>query len=265
MSQQKQPKLTGLIVAHNEEAMIEDAFKSLHFCDEIVACLDRCSDGTKEIAKKYAHIIVETPKGDDHDWHIEGVRRNAGIEACTGDWILELDADERVNDTLAKSIRDAIQTDKEGWFLLPVDNFVGDKLVKNGWGGSFGCRNVRRLFSKGGKVWGHERVHPSIKMGKRLGHLEGAIVHYVDDNIDDMIDRLQRYTSARAEDMAGKPLPPFRTTVRRGLSRFLKSYFSREGYKEGRMGFLLGLMSFLFIVVSHIKAEVEYGAKPRGK
>ncbi|MEC8467446.1 MAG: glycosyltransferase family 2 protein, partial [Pseudomonadota bacterium] len=83
------------------------------------------------------------------------------------------------------------------------------------------------------------------------------IIHLVDTEINDMVDRLKRYTDARAQDLAKEGLPKFRTTLRKGLTRFYKSYFARKGYKEGRMGFLLALMAMLFVVLSHIKAEVE--------
>ena len=91
--------LSGLMVAHNEEEVIEEALKSLHFCDEIIVVLDRCTDQTASIAKKYATKVVEGGAGDN--FHIEGVRRNTGIEACKGTWVLELDADERISPELA--------------------------------------------------------------------------------------------------------------------------------------------------------------------
>jgi len=249
--------LSGLVVAHNEEDVIEDALKSLSFCDEIVVCLDRCSDGTKVIAEKYADTVLEG--GLAEGWESEGKRRNSGIEACEGKWIFELDADERATPELAASIGHITHTvTEEGTYLVGVDNYIGDRLVRYGWAGSFGTTAVARLFTKGSKQWGDQKVHPTVEMGKKLGRVEGQIVHLVDKDIDDMIDRLQRYTTARAADMAAfGNLPPFRTTLRKGFTRFYKSYWGRKGYKEGRMGFLLALMAFLFMVLSHIKAEKD--------
>lgn len=249
--------LSGLLVAHNEEEVIEDALKSLHFCDEIIVVLDRCTDKSADISQKYATKVIKG--GEAENFHIEGIRRNTGIEACAGKWVLELDADERVSPELAKEIKQTIQSQKEeGYYLLPVHNYVGKRHVQYGWAGSFGTNSVARLFTKGSKTWGDGLVHPKVELQNKFGRLTQPIIHLVDKDINDMIDRLKRYTDARAKDMASAgELPKFRTTVRKGLTRFYKSYFARKGYKEGRMGFLLALMAMLFVILSHIKAELE--------
>ena len=76
-----------------------DCLKTLAFADEIVVVLDRCSDGSKEIAEKFGARVIEG------EWPLEGPRRHAGIELCTGDWILEVDADERASEALGREIR----------------------------------------------------------------------------------------------------------------------------------------------------------------
>src|SRR3546814_2057610 len=81
------PRLSALVVAHDEEARLADCLDALRFADEIVVVLDRCTDGSKAIAARYTDRLVEGA------WPIEGERRNAGIAACTGDWIFEVDAD----------------------------------------------------------------------------------------------------------------------------------------------------------------------------
>ena len=85
------PKLSALVVAHNEETQLGACLERLEFADEIVVVLDRCTDGSAAIARRFAEYVVEG------DWPIEGDRRNLGLDTCTGDWILEVDADERVN------------------------------------------------------------------------------------------------------------------------------------------------------------------------
>lgn len=247
----KIPGLSGLVVAHNEEAMLDDAFKSLACCDEIVVVLDRCTDGSKAIAQKYTRNIIEGA------WEIEGERRMLGIEACKGPWIFELDADERLTSELIEEMRTTLPQTQTGYFLVPILNYVGSRLVQYGWAGSFGTTAAKKLFHKGSKVWGQQRVHPQVTMKGPEYRLKGGLTHLVDRDIDDMIDRLQRYSRAAAADMRGKPLPPFRKSLRKGLTRFYKSYISRKGYREGRMGFLLALMAALFPILSHIKAELE--------
>ena len=91
-------KLSVLIVIHNEEKILASCLEKLIFCDEIVIILDKCSDNSEIIAKKFTNQIH---KGD---WKYEGDRRNFGINHCNHNWILEIDADEHVSDKLGKEI-----------------------------------------------------------------------------------------------------------------------------------------------------------------
>ena len=86
--------------------------------------------------------------------------------------------------------------------------------------------------------------------------MTSRIKHYVDDDINDMILRLIRYTDIKAIDLAkqDKKLPHFLITIRRGITRFFKCFISRKGYKEGRWGFIIALMASLYIVFSYMKA-----------
>ena len=90
------PVLSVLVVAHDEAAQLADCLETLDFADELVVVLDKCSDGSKAIAESFAARLVEGA------WEIEGERRNIGIEACRGSWILEVDADERANAALGQ-------------------------------------------------------------------------------------------------------------------------------------------------------------------
>lgn len=247
-------KISGLIVAHNEEEMIEEALRTLDFCDEIIVVLDKCTDSTKKIATKYTKDIIEG------EWEIEGTRRNLGIDRCKNKWIIELDADERVSPELRESIIQHIQTAPDGYVLLPIHNYVGTRLIKHGWAGSFGTTKAKKLFTKGSKVWGDQRAHPALKLtGKEMEITTGGIVHLVDKDINDMIDRLKRYSDWVAKDMAESGnIIPLRTAVRKGFTRFYKSYLGRKGYKEGKYGFLLALMAALFPILSTLKATLEY-------
>lgn len=251
-------QLSALIVAHNEEAMLDDALASVAFCDEIVVVLDKCTDGSKAIAQKHTQHILEG------SWELEGERRNLGIEACNGSWILELDADERIPSQLAEEITAFVQrhASTDGYALLPIDNYVGQRCIRYGWAGSFGTTMAKKLFRKGCKWWGMQRVHPQLTLKGQEYRLNNPLIHYVDRDINDMIHRLQRYTDAAAADMrskvkAGGKMPHFGVTLRKGFTRFYKSYVARKGYKEGRYGFLLALMAMLFPILSHIKAELE--------
>lgn len=256
------PTLSCAIVAHNEEARIEACLSRLGFADEIVVCLDRCTDATKEIVLRFTDKILEGA------WEIEGDRRNAALAACGSDWIFEVDCDEWVPEELGKEMRDIIETSTFDWHDVPIDNYVGDRLVRYGWGGSFGTSAVPRLSRKGAKTWGTQRVHPSLSWkGKKGPTLTQRLIHHVDRDISDMLQRLNSYSTARAADLReqGKPGSLLNNT-RRFFSRFFKCYVMRKGYREGGYGFLIALCAGLYPLLSHLKATLEPGdaAKDRG-
>ncbi len=245
-------KLSALVVVHNEEAQLDACLSALAFADELVVVLDRCTDGSKSIAEGAGARTLEGA------WEIEGARRNSGIDACTGDWIVEVDADERVTPELAAEIRARIADAPYGHFLIPFDNYIGNRLVRHGWGASWGVSATVRLFAKGAKRWGAERVHPSLELKGELMHLQSHMVHYVDRDISDMILRLDRYTTARARDLRDKgEIGGMARALGRLVSRFWKCYVRRRGYREGAYGFLIALMAGLYPLLSHLKARLE--------
>jgi glycosyltransferase involved in cell wall biosynthesis len=247
------PRLSALVCIRNEEKRLADCLDRLRFADEIVVVLDRCTDGSKEIARHYTDRLLEGA------WELEGMRRNAGIAQCSGDWIFEVDADERVPETLAKEIREVIATSGFERHDVPVDNYVGSRLVRWGWGASFGRSAYPGLFRKGSKTWGGQRVHPSLILTGRKGPtLTNRIDHYIDRDVSDMIRRLDSYTTARAKDLrdSGDIGSTGRNMVR-FYSRFFKCYVLRKGYREGAYGVLIGICAGLYPLLSHLKARVE--------
>ena len=129
-----------------------------------------------------------------------------------------------------------------------------------GWGASFGKAAYPGLFRKGAKLWGPQRVHPSLKWsGKKGPMLRNRLEHYVDENISDMLRRLDNYSTARAKDLrdAGETWGSTANNVRRLFSRFFKCYVSRKGYREGGYGLLIALFAGLYPLVSHLKAKLE--------
>jgi hypothetical protein len=140
-----------------------------------------------------------------------------------------------------------------------VDNYVGTRLVRWGWGASFGRSAHAALFRKGVKHWGDERVHPMISLSGPQGQtLASRLLHYVDADISEMLRRLDRYTSARAQDLrdAGD-IGSYGRNLRRIGSRFWKCYIGRRGYREGPYGFLIALCAALYPILSYLKARLD--------
>ena len=244
--------LSVLVVARDEAAQLAQCLERLSFGDQLVVVLDRTTDASAEIAARFDARVIEGA------WPIEGARRNAGIEACTGAWVLEVDADERVSDELASEVRATIAGAQPGHFLIPFDNYVDGRLVRHGWGASWGVRAAPRLFSQGAKRWGPQRVHPALELGPLQGRLRAPMAHYMDGGVSAMLARLDRYTAARAQDLRDSgAIGSLGRNIRRLFTRFFKCYVARQGYREGATGFLIALMAGLYPLLSHLRARLE--------
>ncbi|WP_073955960.1 glycosyltransferase family 2 protein [Thalassospira sp. TSL5-1] len=246
-------QLSVVIVAHNEENRLASCLAHVAFADEIIVVCDKCTDRTEQIASDAG---ARTFTGS---WMIEGERRNFALAQASGDWILEVDADEHVSAELASEIRKVIASSPYDYHQLLVDNYIGDRLVRHGWGASFGKPGYAGLFRRGVKHWGPQRVHPAVTFAGRKGfELQHRVRHYVDRNISDMIRRLDSYSTARAADLrdSGK-IGSFSNNLRRMFSRFFKCYVRRKGYKEGGMGFMVAICAALFPMISYLKARYE--------
>lgn len=252
-------KLSALVVAHNEEDDLPACLASLKFADEIVVVLDRCTDGSRAIAEAAGARIVEGA------WALEGPRRHAGIDACAGPWILEVDADERVSEALAIEIRARIAEAVPGALLVPVRNYIGARAVRYGWGAYNGIAAKYSLFAKGFKTWGDQRVHPAVRLTGARGRLKTPLDHFVDRHLADTFGRLNRYTSLAADDVVERNALPSRwTTMRRVLSRAWKSYVARQGYREGFYGVALALFSGLYPLLIYLKARERTDKREMG-
>lgn len=244
-------KISAVIVAHNEEQKIEDCLKSLHFVDEIVVVLDKCSDGTKEIVQQYSDKIIEG------SWHLEGARRNVAVEAASHEWILEMDADERISKDLEKEIVELAEFSDPCCYIVPIANYVGDRYVKYGWMRTLGVLQRQTIHYKGYKKYHEDKeIHPTADLEGEVKMLEHPIIHLVDDNVTDLLNRFNRYTNWRAKDMiaSGKKVSFLKMVVGSKI-RFIKAFIAKKGYKEGGLGFLIAMLVALYPIVSYIKAK----------
>lgn len=245
-------KISAVIVAHNEERKIEDCLKSLNFVDEIVVVLDKCNDGTKEIVQKYTNKIVEG------SWNIEGARRNVAVNSASGDWILEIDADERISKELAEEILQVVKNSQSCAFIVPIANYIGTRYVKHGWLRTLGVLERQTMHYKGLKNYHEDKeIHPTADLKAEIKYLKNPITHLVDDDIADLLARFNRYTTWRSKDLiaSNKVESGFIKKVIIFKLRFFKSFVTKQGYKEGWLGFLLAILAAIYPIVSYLKAK----------
>ena len=241
--------LSVLVVARDAENQLAACLESARFARELVVLLDRCADRSAELARSFGARIVEGA------WPVEADRRNTGIGLCSGDWILELDADERISAALRHDLKRIIADAEYDYYIVPFHNYIGQVWVRHGWGAYNGVAAKPCLFRKGAKIWGEGEIHPPITLTGKGGRLAGHIDHFVDADAGSVIRRLDRYSDAAARELVrtGQRLYVHRT-IRRFFSRFFKSYWQRRGYREGWRGVLLALFSGLYPVLTHLKA-----------
>ncbi len=247
-------KLSALLVVHNEEGILETCLNKLDFCDQIVVVLDKCTDSSKDIAKRFNCEIYEGA------WDIEGDRRNFGINKCKGEWILEVDADEHISKKLAEEIVYNINNCKSySNFHIKIDNYIGKTLVKFGWGSSFGRTGATCLFKKGTKEWGKNRVHPKIVFKGKFGpDLNNPINHFFVKDVSELFKKFDSWTYLKSLDIIeSNQKETLINNTRRVFSRFLKNYYKKKGYKEGKLGFLISLFAGLYPLISYLRSEIN--------
>ena len=247
-------KISALVVARNEAARLPGCLAALAPADEVVVVLDRTTDASAAISPTAGARVLEGA------WEVEGSRRNAGIAACSGDWVLEVDADETVPPELWALLRRVVEASPHGFHRVRIDNHVGTRLVRYGWDGGIGTTLKPILFRRGAKRWREQRVHPGLDFTGTEGAFitEAGIHHALDADISDMWRRIDSYSSARARDLlASGKVGGLPNALRRAVFRAFKSYVRRGGWREGAMGVLLACCAFMFPLLAHLKARLE--------
>ncbi len=245
-------KLSALVCVQNQDARLAECLRRLSFCDEVVVVADRCTDRSQEIARRAGAVLI------DGIFPLESQRRQAGVEACSGDWVLEVDPDEIVDAALAWEIRWSLQARRGAdWYELPIDNFLGDTLIRDGWTGSLSTKAEVRLYKRGLKAWEPRRVNaPSVVAGRSGGALKGAIRRSVGDDVGQLVERLHRLTGLAAEDLADTGrVGGFAGALARGVAAFARGFLVGGGWREGRLGVLSAWLAALYPVLTQMRAS----------
>jgi len=253
--------LSALIIAHNEQDNLDDCLAPLtDFCDEIVVILDKCTDNSKKVAAKYTKNIFEG------SWEIEGKRRNIGISKCKGQWILELDADQRISKELSKEIVDKIKSSAPCHFEAEIQNYVGERFIKYGWLRTMAVDRQHKVHFKGLKKYHEDKmVHPTADIEGEVKSLQNPVKHFMDKDINDMIARFNKYTTLKAMDSISSG----KAKIRKGygifsfMNRFCKAFFIKKGYKEGRIGFFIAIFGALYPLAVSVKINEKLRKKKK--
>jgi len=226
--------VTVVVLTKNEEKNIVDCLESLSFCDEIIVVDDNSNDRTVEIAKKTGAIVIKHPLNNDFS-----SQRNFGLEKARNNWVLFIDADERVSDILAKEIRYKISENKyEGFYIKREDN-IWRKKIKHGEAGNIW---LLRLGKKGSGEW-ERSVHEEWKITGKTGKLISPIQHYPHQSIEVFLKEINYYTTLRALELnkSGVKVHWYDIILYPKL-KFLKNFILNLGFLDGVHGLVFALM-----------------------
>lgn len=242
--------LSVVINTLNEAKKLPQAIESVkNLADEIVVCDMQSDDGTAEVAKKMgANVFVHEKTG-----YVEPAR-NFAIKKAKHDWILILDADEEISETLANKIRKIIEKPEAEFYRLPRKNIIFGKWIKNSrWWPDY---NIR-LFKKGRVSWS-EVIH-SVPMTTGLGadlelQEEMAIIHHHYDNLDEYLLRMNRYSTLLANLKINEGYEfKWPDLVSKPVGEFVSRYFLGNGYKDGVHGLSLALLQSFSELIVYLK------------
>ena len=226
--------LSVVIIAKNEEAGIRRCLESVTWADEIVVLDSGSTDATVRICREYTQHVHET------DWPGFGPQKNRALERATGDWVLSLDADEWVTRDLRDEILNAIsRPDQATAFRVPrLSSFCGRFMRHSGWWPD----HVIRLFRCGAARFSDDIVHERVIAEGKTGTLRQPIMHETFVDLNELLQKMNNYSSLAAREMhrSGKKAA-LTGAVFRGLWAFIRTYFLRGGFLDGREGFMLAV------------------------
>ena len=229
-------RLSACIITFNEAERIEACLRSLDFCDEIVVVDAHSSDGTRELAAALGARVIT------RDWPGYRSQKQFAVEAARHDWVLCLDADERLSARLREEIirlRRAGLTAAAGWSIPRITDYFGRFL---GHGNAYPDRLVR-LFDRRCGGWTGEEIHENTRVNGRIQRLHGHLEHYSYRSLHDHQARMQRYAELMAQALYDRGrrcgLAP---VLLNPLWRFVRGYLLRLGFLDGWRGLVFALV-----------------------
>ena len=251
-------KLSVVIICRDEEHNLRDCLESVKWADEIVIVDSGSTDRTLEIAAQYTdRIIAQT-------WLGYGPQKDFAMAQAAGDWVLNLDADERVSAQLAGEIQTLIARPDNPHvaFTLPRRTFyLGRWITHGGW---YPDRNLR-LARRGAGRWSDTPVHETMTVNGPVGKLHGDLLHYTYRNIAEHLRVINEFSTLAAEKMFSQhrkhALP---NLLLNPPAKFLRMYLLRLGFLDGAPGLIVALLGSYYVFLKYAKLWELLRAKGRG-
>ncbi len=231
--------ITAIVLTKNEEKNIIDCIESLSFCDEVVVIDDNSDDRTKELAEKSkAKVFIRSLEKDF------ATQRNFGLRKAQGDWILFVDADERVSSSLRDEIKSEIRSTKFETIAYKIQrtDFMWGRELKYGEAGN--VKLVRLAKKETGKWEG--KVHERWVVKGKTGQLENPLHHFPHQGVGEFLREINFYTDIRARELFDKNVKTYWwSIILYPKAKFIINYLVHQGFRDGLPGLVFALvMSF---------------------
>lgn len=237
--------ISAVVLTKNEKENIKECLLSLRWSDEVIVIDDYSTDGTKEIARKLGAKVFQRQLDNDF-----AAQRNFGLKKAKGDWILFIDADERVSPQLAQEIKKKIKkTDRNGFYLKRKDYF-GNRWLKHG---ETARVKLLRLAKKNSGQW-KRPVHEVWQVKGKIGELRNPILHYPRPTISQFLKQINFYSSLHARALHQEGVKPnFCRIIVNPIGKFFQNYCWRLGWLDGAPGLIVALMMSLHSFLAQAK------------
>lgn len=243
--------ISACVIAKDEVDRIQGCLESLVFCDEILVLDSGSTDGTVDLCRRLGARVIET------DWPGWVKQKNRAVAAATHDWILSLDADERVDATLAARITALAAAGLEaprapiGYEVTRKVHYLGRWIRHSGWYPEWRIR----LFDRRHARWGGVDPHDHVEASGRVGRIrEGNLEHFTYRSMSDHLRQMIRFSEAAAEEM-------YKAGRRRSLAamllrppfRFLRMYVLQRGFLDGRAGLVIAMLAATSVFLKYAR------------
>ena len=239
-------KLTAIIPTGNEEHNIKDVIASVQFADEIMVVDSFSTDNTLNIAKQYTDFVVR------REYINSASQKNWAIPQANNEWILLVDADERVSEDLKNEILNTLKNNPEevAFWIGRSNDFMGKRIKYSGWQGD----KVIRLFRKSKCTYENKEVHAEIIANGKVGKLKHKLIHNTYVSLDHYIDKLNRYAWWQAKDLQKKgiKITPYHLLIK-PIYRFVKHYIIGKGFLDGIPGFAIAVLEAYAVGSRYLK------------
>ena len=246
----RRSSISAFVICQDEERNIRRCLESLKWCDEIIVIDSGSTDETLSICREYTQKVIKRPWSG----HID--QKAFGLDQCSSEWVLNIDADEEVSAELCSEILNVLAEDTHtppvinGYYLQRVVFYLNRWWRKGGWHPERRMRFMRRKFAS----WGGEDPHEKASVTGKTSRLRGELYHYTYSDMSDHVRSLNTFSSISAHSMFERgERSSFMKVMFNPLARFLKFYFLRRGYREGFAGFLVANLESYYVFLKYAK------------